>query len=69
MCSLGYVFMFDISLAGTLDVDYKERIINYMGDNGLKFWKDVDLTELTNQPGLEGIMVRIFFIVRLSKSI
>ena len=29
-----------------------------MADNGLKFWTDVDLTELTSQPGLGGIVAR-----------
>ena len=41
--------MFDISLAGTLDVDYKERIINYMADNGLRDSKDMDWSEVSTQ--------------------
>ena len=43
---------------GTLeDVDYKERIINYMADKGLEYTQDVDWTEVTSEPGLEGIVV------------
>ena len=42
---------------GTLEVDYKERIINYMADKGLEYTQDVDWTEGTSQPGLEGIVV------------
>ena len=43
---------------GTLeDVDYKERIINYMADKGLEYRQDVDWTEVTSEPGLEGIVV------------
>ena len=45
-------------LPGTLDdVDYKERIINYMADKGLKYTQDVDWTEVISQPGFEGIAV------------
>ena len=45
-------------LPGTLDdVDYKERIINYMADKGLEYKQDVDWTEATSEPGLEGIAV------------
>ena len=43
---------------GTLDdVDYKERIINYMADKGLEYKQDVDWTEVTSQPAFEGIAV------------
>ena len=52
--------MFCISLPGTLDVDYKERIINYMVDNGLKFKLDVDWNEVT----IAGILVRTCFVIK-----
>ena len=43
---------------GTLeDVDYKERIINYMADNKLEYTQDVDWTEVTSQPAFEGVAV------------
>ena len=43
---------------GTLDVDYKERIINYMADNGLRDSKDMDWSKVSSQPDLAGIAVR-----------
>ena len=53
------VFHVYISLPGTLDdVDYKERIIYYMADNGLKYRQDVNWTEVTSKPDLGGIVVR-----------
>jgi len=40
--------------AGTLDVDYKDRIIRYMVNNGLKYVLDVKWGEVANLPEFRG---------------
>jgi len=40
--------------AGTLDVDFSDRIVHYMVKNGLKYRQDVNWGEMTNLPEFRG---------------
>ena len=49
------------SFAGTLDVDYKERVIKYLVDNELRTGQDADWKAMARLPQFKGkLTLRVF---------